>query len=176
MYWLDTAILAVLALATVLGARTGLVRQVARLVALGVALYGSIRLHESVVTLLGQSVLPDAPSWAVEAAAYGGVFLLIYVALYSLALFLDRGVRAAQARWLDRTLGAAFGAAKAGAILGVIFLGLAAFAPGLSQDVAERSALVPRLTAAVQGAFNALPEQYRESLLAQLRAAVGGDD
>jgi membrane protein required for colicin V production len=176
MYWLDTAILAVLVLTAVLGARTGFVGQVTRLLALGLALYASVRLHDRVAPLLEQSVLAEAPAWVVRAAAYATAFLAIYAVLLTLALVLDRGVRAAEARWLDRVLGAALGAAKAGLVLGLVFLALAALAPDVSQEVAEKSSFAPRLSAGVQGLFEAIPAQYREGLQAQLRAAVGDED
>jgi membrane protein required for colicin V production len=176
MYWLDTAILAVLAVAALLGARAGFVRQVARLVGLGVALYGAVRLHDRVAPWLEESVLAEAPAWVVRVASYAAVFVAIYAGLLLLALWLDRGFRAAQARWLDRVLGAAFGAFKAGVVLGIAFLALATFAPEASRDFADRSSLAPHLGEGVRRLYETIPQVYRDRFQAQLRAAVSDDD
>jgi uncharacterized membrane protein required for colicin V production len=181
MYWLDIAILAVVILATLLGVRTGFVGQVARLLALGVALFGAVRLNAWATPLLERSVFQeavfaDAPAWLPRATAYAAVFLAIYVVLLSITLLLERGVRAAQVQWLNRTLGAGLGALKAGLILGILFLAAAAYAPDLSQEPLDKSSLAPHLSGGVKRLFEAVPEEYRESLLAQLRATVGKDE
>jgi membrane protein required for colicin V production len=173
MYWLDIAILAVLTLAALLGARTGFVGQMARLVALAAGLYGAFRLHDRVVPLLEQSLLTEGPAWLVHAAAYAVVFLAIYAVLLTLTLFLDRGVRAAQSRWLDRSLGAILGAVKAGLVLGLLLIVLTAFAPDLGQEVTEQSSLAPRLGAGTQALFQVIPVEYRESWQAQIRSVIG---
>jgi membrane protein required for colicin V production len=176
MYWLDIAILAVLALAALLGARTGFVGQLVRLVSLAVGLYGTIRLHDRVTPLLEQSVLAEEPAWLIHGAAYAVVFLTIYAVLLTLTLFLDRGVRAAQTRWLDRILGAILGAVKAGLILGLLLVALTTLAPEISQEVTERSSLAPRLGVGAQTLLRIIPEEYRNSLQAEIKSMIGSEE
>jgi uncharacterized membrane protein required for colicin V production len=181
MYWLDTAIVIALVLAALLGARTGFVGQVARLLALGVALFGAIRLNAWATPLLEQGVFQealfaDAPAWLPRATAYAAVFLVIYVILLSITLLVEHGMRAAQVQWLNRTLGAGLGAFKAALLLGILGLAAAAYAPELCQEPLERSTLAPHLSGGVKRLFEAVPEEYRESLLAQLRASVGQEE
>jgi membrane protein required for colicin V production len=169
MYWLDTAILIVLALAALLGARSGFVGQVARLLTLGVSLYGTIRLNEPATRLLAESVLSGADGWLARGAAYVIVFLAIYVVLLAVTLFLERGVRAAQMQWLNRLMGAALGAVKAALVLGVVFLGLVHFAPDFSQAPLERSYLASYLSEGAQRVLRAIPAEYREKVWSQVR-------
>jgi len=167
MHWLDTIIVAVLALAALLGARSGLVGQLARLVALVVAIFGAIRLNEQVTPVIA-SALTDAPAWLVQALAFAVVFLVIYAILLTITLLLERGVRVARMQWLNRILGAGLGAGKAGLLLGLLFLAVASYLPNLSPEAIERSGLARFLTAGAQRAVDAIPDEYRESLRAQL--------
>jgi membrane protein required for colicin V production len=172
MYWLDTVILAVLALAALWGARTGLVGQAARLVALGVAIFGAIRLNDRVTPLLA-GALTDAPAWAAQALAYAAVFLVIYATLITITLLLEHGVEAARMQWMNRLLGAGLGAIKAGVVLGFFFLGLVTYLPEVSKETLDRSALAVSLTAGARKICDAIPEEYRENLRAQLRHLEG---
>jgi uncharacterized membrane protein required for colicin V production len=181
MYWLDIAIVAVLVLAALLGARTGFVGQVARLLALGVALFGAVRLNAWATPLLRESLFQDAlfadaPVWLPRATAYAAVFLAIYLVLLSITLLLEHALRAAQVQWLNGALGAGLGTLKAALILGVLALAAAAYAPDLSQPALEKSTLAPQLSGGVRRLFDAVPEEYRESLLAQVRASVENEE
>jgi uncharacterized membrane protein required for colicin V production len=169
MNWLDTAILAVLGLAAFFGARSGFVGQVARLLTLGLAIYGTLRLNAWATSLLAEAVLAGASPWLVRVTAYAAVFLIIYVVLHTITLFLERGVKAAQMQGLNRILGAFLGAAKAALILGAIFLGLTTFAPEASQVPLEQSSLAPVLRNGADRLFQAIPVEYRDGFWAQLR-------
>jgi membrane protein required for colicin V production len=172
MNWLDTAILAVLALAGLLGARTGLVGQVARLAALVAGLYGAIRFNDRVTPLLAEAVV-DAPPWLAQALAYAVVFLAIYAVLLTVTILLERGVKVARMQWMNRILGSALGAAKAGLLLGLLFLALHTYLPEFYPDTLKGSTLVPYLSASARKVVDAIPEEYRDNLRAQLRQLEG---
>jgi uncharacterized membrane protein required for colicin V production len=172
MNWLDTAILAVVGLAALLGARTGFVGQVARLLALAAGLFGAIRLNDQVAPPLADALV-DAPPWLAQALAYAVVFLVIYAGLLTVTLLLERAVKVVRMQWLNRLLGLALGAAKAGVLLGLLFLALTAYWPDVCRDVRDRSPLATFLTMGARKLVDAVPAEYRDNLQAQLRQLEG---
>jgi uncharacterized membrane protein required for colicin V production len=169
MYWLDTAILVVLALAAVLGGRSGFLTQVARLVALGAALAGTLLANARVSAWLQQTLLTDAPGWAARAAAYVAVFVLVYAALVGVAALLERGVKAARLQWLNRTLGALLGSAKAALVLGGVAWGVSVALPELAEEHLKKSILAPPLGEGVKRLAEVIPADYREGLWTRIK-------
>ena len=172
MNWLDIAIMTILALAALLGARTGLVGQIARLAALVTGVYGAIRLNDRVSPLLAEA-MPEAPDWLAQTLAYAFVFLVIYALLLTITLLLERGVKVASMQGLNRFLGSALGAIKAGLILGLVFLALAAYLPDICGQTLQRSVLAHYLSGGAQRLVDAIPEEYKDGLRAQLRQLEG---
>src|SRR5205823_265913 len=111
----------------------------------------------------------DAPAWLTQALAFAVIFLIIYALLLTITLLLERGVRVARMQWLNRILGAGLGAGKAGLLLGFLFLGMTAYLPDLGPDALERSNLARFLSAGAQKLVEAIPEEYRDNLRAQLQ-------
>jgi membrane protein required for colicin V production len=169
MYWLDIAILGVLLLAAVFGAQSGLLGQVARLLALALALYGSVQLNGAVTGWLEPSFPPEAAAWLPQLIAYAVVFLAIYVSLLALTMLLEHGVKVAQMQGVNRSLGAVLGVVKAGLIVGLVVLGLTTYLPSVCGETIEKSSLAVFLRQSVQRTFDAVPQPYRDNILAQLR-------
>src|SRR5262249_40957611 len=127
MNWLDSTIVAILGLGALLGAWSGLLRQMTRLVGFGVALVAAIYFHESASARISQQVLQDADPRVTSTIAYIFVFLTIYLGIFIVSLFLEHCVTAIQLQTVNRLLGAVLGLVKVALILGVIFLGVSSY-------------------------------------------------
>jgi uncharacterized membrane protein required for colicin V production len=77
MFWLDTALLAALSLGAILGARSGLVWQLARLLGLTLALLLAVRLNEPAAALAQGMLLDGADPRLVRLLGYAVVFVLV---------------------------------------------------------------------------------------------------
>src|SRR5581483_5757241 len=117
-----------------LGARRGLLWQVARLVTFGLALYVCIFYHDHAVALLSPYLLDNTSPLVVSALAYGLTFLVVYLVGYGITVLIEKGVKAAKLKFTDRILGAVFGLAKASLVAGVILLAVAVVANPLADE------------------------------------------
>jgi membrane protein required for colicin V production len=168
MFWLDTTILALIALGAVLGAISGFLWQIARLASLALALYAAILLNDWASDSLRQALLPAADPRIPRALAYVAIFFVVYLVLYQVVWLLDRAVRAVRLEPIDRLLGAAMGGLKIGLVLAGVFLGLSAYPHPLSKEIMDRSALAPVLAEGMEMIVLVIPEEYRTELCAGL--------
>jgi membrane protein required for colicin V production len=162
MYWLDTTILAFLLLGAIFGALSGLLLQLARLVGFAIALYTAIRVNDGAADFLQRNFVQEAEPWVARTLAYIGVFLLVYLTIFVLTLILERGMRAARLQAINRVLGAALGALKAGLILGAIFLGVVNYPHPATRDMMRKSILAPALARGTESLVVALVAEYRQ--------------
>ncbi|HYV35420.1 MAG TPA: CvpA family protein [Gemmataceae bacterium] len=162
MHWLDSTILAVLAAAAVLGAYSGLLMQVFRLVGFVVAVYAATLLHEPATAWLREKLLRGAEPEVVSAVAYGSLFLGIYVAIFLFTLMLERGVRATQLQYLNRALGAALALAKMSLLIGGICYGLQQFGHEETNRLLAESAVAPLLARGVEQTVAAIPAEHKK--------------
>jgi membrane protein required for colicin V production len=165
MFWLDTMILLVLSIGAGLGAWSGLVKQVVRVVGLIAALAASVYLHGWASDALQQSLMQGANPLAVDGLAYVAVFLGVLLAFQLTALMLEAFLKAVQLKWVDRVLGSVLGGFKAALIVGAICLVLFAFPPNQETKTAlAQSRLAPVLATGADLAFRAVPSGYATSL------------
>jgi membrane protein required for colicin V production len=167
MHWLDITLLVVFALGALLGARSGFLWQVARLVTFGLAFYVSIFYHEPIADLLGTYLTGTSP-FVLGALAYIGSFLGIYLVLYSVTLVLERALKAAKLKTLDRVLGAGFGALKATLLAGAVLMGLALYATPQTDAAMADSKLAPMLLEGMRAVTVAVPQDYKDQLNASV--------
>jgi membrane protein required for colicin V production len=167
MHWLDIVLLVVLGIGVVLGARSGLLWQVARIVTFGVAIYATVFGNGLVVAQI-TPYLTDWSPMAVQVLAYVGTFLAVYLALFGVTLLLEKALKAAKLKTLDRVLGGLFGLVKAGLLAGAVLMGVALVAtPDVDAALAE-SRVAPVLLTAMRGVIVAVPQDYKD----QLNAAI----
>jgi len=164
MHWLDNTILAVLAAAAVLGAYSGLLMQLFRLVGFAVALYAATALHGGVTAWLQESLMRKADERTCTLAAYGIVFLGIYLGIFLVTLILERGLRAAQLQYINRGLGALLAVVKMSLLIGAICYGLQQLSHQPTNQVLEDSAMAPLLARGVEQAMAAVPAEYKNEL------------
>ena len=175
MHWLDNTILAVLAAAAVLGAYSGLLMQAFRLLGFAAALYAATRFNSDTTDWLRDSVMRGADERSCTLAAYGIVFLGVYLAIFCATLLLERGLRAAQLQYINRGLGAALAVVKMGFLIGAVCYGLQQLSHQPISEVLDDSAMAPLLARSVEQAVSALPAEYKDDLSArwnQLRDAL----
>ncbi len=169
MFWLDSTILAVLGLGALLGALSGLLWQVARLAGLVAAVYAAVVLNEPASALVHEGFLQGADPRAARLAAYGGVFLAVYLVFYFLTYLLYQGLEAARLEPLDRLLGAALGLAKAGLILAGLCWGLASYPHPKTQELLGKSLLAPILAEGLDSLLRTLPPEFTIDSWEELR-------
>lgn len=165
MYWLDTTILVLLIAGAGLGAWTGLLKQIVRVVGLIAALAAAVFLHSWAADGLQQSVLQGSNPVVADGLAYGLVFLVVLLAFQLTAMMIDRFLKAAKLKWADRVLGFLVGGLKAALILGAIALAVMVFPPNqATKDAIQQSPIAPVLAAGVDLAIQAVPSTYTEKL------------
>jgi uncharacterized membrane protein required for colicin V production len=164
MHWLDNTILAVLVAAAVLGAYSGLLMQVFRLVGLAAALYAATVLHDGVSGWLRESLMRGTEARASTLVAYGSVFLGVYLGIFLVTLVLERGIKAAQLQYLNRGLGALLAITKMGLLIGTICYGLQQLAQQSIDQMLDDSAMAPLLAKGFEHALAAVPQEYKKDL------------
>lgn len=166
MFWLDTTILALLALGAILGAISGFLWQVARIGSLALAVYAAILLNDWVSSLIADAILQEADPRIARGLAYLAVFLVVFVVLYQVIWLLDQWIQAVNLEPLDRLLGAGVGALKMGLLLAAICLGLTNYPNERTKAILDKSSLAPALASGMDAVLVAIPEEYKTELTA----------
>lgn len=163
MYWLDFVLLMVLGVGALLGARSGLLWQVARMVTFAAALYACIRYHTVAAGWLLQNVTGLSVSllWLL---AYGVTFLAVSLGCFLIFYVLEKALHAAHLKLVDRLLGAAVGALKAGLLAGAVLMGLALYATPESDSTLAPSRVAPVLLRCMRVVIVAVPQDYKDRL------------
>src|SRR5438046_804870 len=104
MYWLDTLLLALVALGAVLGFVSGFLLQVRRLLSLRIALAATVAANETASRFCQEQLLRDADPRVSQVVAYVAVFLAVYLVLFLATRLLYEGIRATELVVLDRLL------------------------------------------------------------------------
>ena len=163
MHWLDFVLLLILGFGAILGARSGLVWQVARIVIFGAAIYACINYHGVAAEQLTGLLTHTSPTvlWLL---AYVVTFLAVCVAGFVVTYLIERAVRAARLKPLDRLLGALVGTLKAGLIAGALLMGVALYASPESDEVLAESKVAPVVLQGMRIVIVAVPQQYKDKL------------
>ncbi len=164
MFWLDTTILAVLCLGAILGARTGLVWQLARVVGIGGSIYLAVAINGPVSDLMRDVFLLGADPRLSQLLAYVVVFVCSYLIIYFLTCLIYEGIEATPLEPFDRLLGAALGLVKAAAVLAVVCWSLVSLQNPRTQQFAEKSMLVPALADGMEAALMLIPASVKQDL------------
>jgi membrane protein required for colicin V production len=162
MSWLDIVILAVIAVATLMGLRTGIIKAVLSLAGLviGVALAGRFYL-----SLSAELTFIASPSWT-KIVAFAIILIGVMVVARVIANLLKRVASALMLGWVDKVGGAVFGlmlgAILCGAILAlwINYLGIAnVFAEsGLALILLDR---LPMVLALLPSEFDGVRSFFR---------------
>ena len=169
MYWLDTAIVAVLVIGAAFGALTGFLWQVARIAGLGLALYCCLFFNDVASEIILRDFLQGADPNLAKGIGYIVVFAVVYLALYFVALLVDQTIRAVHLQALDRLLGAAMGALKMGLVAAAVCFGLTQYPHPRTKEWIERSTLAPMMAQGIDWILLAIPEEYKEEFTNNVR-------
>lgn len=178
MYWVDTLLLALLALGAALGFYSGLLWQIARVACLGLAIFASIACNEPVSAYLRDHLLRDADPRVIGGIAYAFVFLASYLILFLASRLIYAAIRATDLEMADRLLGGVFGSAKMALVLGACCLAAANYPNASTRALLEKSSLAPVFADGMEHVLVVIPEEYKENLretLVSLRDLLKAD-
>ncbi len=164
MFWLDTIIVALLILGAILGAISGLLWQIARILCVALSVYAAILLNEWASNLLQEALLKGAEPAVARALAYLAVFVAVFIVLYQVVWLLDQAIRAVNLEPVDRLLGAGMGACKMGLVVAAVCLGLTAYPNPSTKEVLEKSNLAPVLAEGMEMVLLVIPQEYKTEL------------
>jgi uncharacterized membrane protein required for colicin V production len=163
MHWLDITLLIVLGLGLLLGAWSGLLWQVSRVVTLCVAVYAGIFGHPYVAGLI-QPHLPDWAPWLVNTLSFLAVVVVVYLVLFLITWLIDRWVRKrATLKFIDRVLGAGVGVVTIGLLAGAVLFGVAVSFKDQTKTELAKSYVAPPLLTVMQGLVVLVPEESKKS-------------
>ena len=168
MYGRDTVILILLGVGAGLGAWTGLLKQLVRVVGFLAALLAAVFLHGWAANWLQQAVLQKSDPAVADALGYGLVFLCVLSTFQVTALVIDRCLKAAKLKWADRLLGGGLGTLKAALIVGAVSLAVLEYPHPATKEAMQQSAVAPVLAAGVELGLRAVPSQYTDGFRAGL--------
>jgi membrane protein required for colicin V production len=163
MHWLDFVLLLVLGLGALLGARSGFVWQVARVLVFGVAVYACINYHGVAAERLSGLLTSTTPA-IVWLLAYIVTFVAVCLVGFLLTYGIERLVRAAQLKPVDRLLGAVVGVLKAGLLAGAILMGVAVYATPNSDHILAESKVAPVVLEGMRLVIVAVPKDYKDKV------------
>ena len=164
MYWLDFVLLVVLGIGALLGARSGLLWQVARVVTFALAIYACVKYHHLAADWL-EANLTGMSALVSGLLAYGVTFLTVYLVCFLVFHMLEKALRAAHLKPMDRLLGAAVGVLKAPLLAGAVLMGVALYATPQSDDTLAGSKIAPVLLQEMRVVIVAVPQKYKDDLV-----------
>lgn len=173
MNWLDLLLGLVLVVSAVIGLKTGLVREVAQLAGVILGLIISSRTHQGFAEVLSQWL---GEGFLVGVASFFIVFILVYVAALLLGWALSKSLKFLQLGWLDRFLGAFFGAARGVLLAILILIGLLMLLPDSRPNRTLRDSTVYQsLGPGVRFVAGLLPDSAREEIARRDSVHRGGE-
>jgi membrane protein required for colicin V production len=171
MNGLDWGIIAILVLSVLLAAAQGFLHEVISLAGVVVGYLLAAWEYWRVATWFAPYV-KSAP--VAEIVAFLAIFFAVVIATGIIGRIARWLAKEAGLGWADRFLGAVFGLARGGAIVAVLVLALAAFAPG--SQILGRSSLGGYFLVAARGMSWLAPSVLRQKLregVAAMRQATG---
>jgi membrane protein required for colicin V production len=163
MYWLDFVLLVILGIGALLGARSGLLWQVARVVTFALAIFTCVKYHHVAADWLTRNITGISPLVS-GLLAYGVTFLAVYLVCFLVFHMLEKALRAANLKPMDRLLGAVAGVLKASLLAGAVLMGVALYATPESDDTLAQSKIAPVLLKEMRVVIVAVPQKYKDDL------------
>jgi uncharacterized membrane protein required for colicin V production len=167
MHWLYFVLILVLLLGCFLGARSGFLWQVARIVIFAAAAYACINHHAIASNWLEDTFTGLTPG-VTGTLAYVVTFLAVCLAGFLVTYMIERWLEASSLKPVDRLLGAAVGVAKAGLLAGGVLTGVALYASPQTQQTLAESRIAPPLLEGMSVILAAIPEKIKNELTESL--------
>ena len=157
---LDLAVIALLAIILIRSYLRGLIREVASLGGIVLALLVGIRFHPGAEKFL---VAAFGPSPYMAAVGFGLLFVVTLLVISLVSGRLSRIVSNGPLGGLDRLLGLCFGALK-GCLIAITCIFLFTFMAGPSHPLVANSRITPEALEAAEWILNKLPQSLSKSL------------
>jgi membrane protein required for colicin V production len=164
MYWLDGILLVGMGIGALLGARSGFLNQVGRVVGVAVAFYTAFIVNDGASKLLIDYLLINTEEYAARILAFLLIFFSVYLAIYVSTRLIERFIKAVKIDSVDRLLGAIVGAGKMTLLMALLCLGLTYFPHPKSREVVSQSVVAPALVIGLEMVIDAVPSYYREQI------------
>ena len=119
MNWLDVGVLVLIVSSAVSGLVRGLLRELAGLLGLMAGLYVALRYHQALA--LAVDAHHGGAAWA-RTLAFVVIVIACWIAGELVGFFAGKTIDLTGAKWLDRIIGAVFGAARGFVVAGMILL------------------------------------------------------
>jgi membrane protein required for colicin V production len=163
MNWFDTILVFLMLLGALLGVRSGLLWQVARIVIFLGAIYACVHYHGHAAQFLSDNFDNLSPD-TTGLLAYVVTFLGVCLTGFLVTWFLEGFLQAAKLKPLDRVLGGLFGLLKTGLILGGVLTGVVLYGSESTREKVASSHLAPWLLDGAQMVLTAIPEKIKSDL------------
>jgi uncharacterized membrane protein required for colicin V production len=174
MHWLDCTLIALLSVAAIFGAWSGLLKQVFRWFGFGLSAWAAVALHSWTDGQLRARLLDDADANVSRTVAYSLVFLVVFGATFLVSRMLERGIEATDLQFYNRLFGAVLAAAKMTVLLGAIFFGLEHLPLEEPQRVLKESVLASVLVQGADAALEIVPAKYKGNGWQKVSSALPG--
>lgn len=163
MNWFDTILIFIMLLGGLLGIRSGLLWQVARIAIFCGAIYACVNYHGYAAKFLMENFdgLSVDTNWML---AYIVTFLGVCLVGFIITWFLEGFIQAAKLKPLDRILGGLFGLIKTGLLCGGVLTGIVLYGSETTREKVGESYLAPWLLDGVQFVLTAVPEKIKDDL------------
>ena len=142
MNGLDIVLVVILAISTLVGLKTGLIKVALTFVGLIIGIVLAGQYYDSLADKLSFAI--SDPGWA-KVAAFAIIFIAVMVVAFIAASFLKRVASMLLLGWVDRVVGALLGLVGGALILGAVLSVLANFTFGGVQEVISRSGVAQLL-------------------------------
>jgi membrane protein required for colicin V production len=162
MNWVDIAILSLAVVGALLGALSGLLWQVARLVTFCAALYAAVFFHAPVGNWIAERVIDNRA--AARVLSYVVIFVAVYVAMFLVTWLLEQALKAAKLKKMDRLLGALLGLVKSFLIAGAVLMACSYYPVKPLQESVSQSVIAPYLLRGMKLIVVGLPSEYVEKV------------
>jgi membrane protein required for colicin V production len=163
MPWLDIVLVLVMLVGGLLGLRSGLLWQVARIVIFAAAIYACIHYHGHAVKFLSEN-FDGLASETSSLLAYVVTFLGVCLAGFLITFVLESFLRATNLKPLDRVLGAIFGIVKTALLCGGLLTGGMLYGSEKTRDMVGESNFAPPLLKGMSLVLAAVPEKVKQDL------------
>jgi membrane protein required for colicin V production len=165
---LDYIFACIIIISTIFALRKGLVREIVSLVALigGLVLAGLY--YKIPAAKLAGFTRTDSIA---ELLGFLIIFAGCIIVGITIAAVINRFIKAASLKWIDRLLGGIFGFLRGWAISSIMVVALIAF-PLKEEEVIARSVLAPFLLAGARGAVILVPQHLKDKFYEQYKKVL----